>query len=138
MKNYRVILGVVLFLTIVGLSGCQKTTNENGNHPEPNDSKFIGDWEVANSTPDYETFSFYENGSVKDSLDQIFEGQTLNMISWFGYTIDNTTVCLSTKNVSAGSPDYISVCYAFSFSNNATRLSLSSNGILVMDLVKIS
>jgi hypothetical protein len=47
-------------------------------------------------------------------------------------------VCLSTSNAPAGSPDYVSVCYTYSFSQNTTRLALSSNGIVIMDLVKIS
>jgi len=138
MKDYRLILGVTVLLLVVGLSGCQEKSNENGNQQHNTDNKFIGDWEIVSSSPDYETWSFYANGSAKNIQDQEFEGQSMTTIWWFDYTKDNTSVCLSTKNQSSDSSNYSSECFSYSFSENTTRLSLSSNGIVIMDLVKIS
>ncbi|MFA5102302.1 MAG: hypothetical protein WC525_04045 [Candidatus Thermoplasmatota archaeon] len=158
------ILGIAVLLLVVSLSGCQETSNQDNNHQTNNTTNnstntsngnqtnnttngtpqnnitantFLGDWEVVDLSPDYETWSFYSNLSAKNYLAQQFEGNTITTIVWFNYTIDPTTLCFSTKDETPGSPNYISMCYSYVFSENATRLLLSSNGIPIMDLRKM-
>ena len=154
MKNKGVILGITVLLLIMSLSGCQETSNQNNNHQTNNttnnstnttngthqnnttENTFLGDWEVVDS-PDYETWSFYSNLTVKNYIAQNFEGNIITTIVWFDYTIDSTALCLSTKDEAPESPSYISLCYSYVFSENATRLQLFSGGIPVMDLQKM-
>jgi hypothetical protein len=134
MKQQWVILSAIVLLFSICLSGCQESNNQNGNQPETAKKKIIGDWSVVTAGLEEETYSFYENNTAKDVFNQLFEGQPITTISWYDYTIDNTTLCLLTKNLSA---DNISLCYSYVFSENATRLTLSFNNVEVMDLVKI-
>jgi len=137
MKNSRQIFCITLLLISVCLSGCYEKNNDDGTQQDNTNNKFIGDWESFRSSSDYEIWSFYTNGSAKNILTQDFEGQPMTTISWFDYTKDNTSVCFSTKNESPGSPNYISLCFTYSFSDNTTHLTLSSNSIVIIDLVKI-
>ena len=156
MKDYRLILGVCVLLLIACLSGCQEKSNNDGNQTQNNDdgsqqhnnddgdqqqntdNEFIGDWEIVSSSPDYETWSFYTNESAKNiQTTEEDDGQPLTTIAWFEYTNDTTSVCFSPQNLSADSPNYFSECFLYSFSQNSTRLTLSSNGIVIMDLMKM-
>ena len=138
MKDFRLIFCITLLLIAVCLSGCQEKSHNDGDQQENIDNKFMGNWEIVSSSTDYETWSFYINKTAKNILTQDIEGQTITTESWFDCTIDNISLCISTKNQSPGSPNYISMCFSYSFSDNATHLALSSNSIVIMDLVKIS
>jgi hypothetical protein len=138
MKDPRLIFCITLLLISVCLSGCSEKSSNDGNQQHNTDNEFIGDWEIVSSSSDYETWSFYTNRSAKNILTQDIEGQLITTISWYDYTKDNTSVCISTKNQSPDSPNYISMCFSYSFSGNATHLALSSNDIVIMELVKIS
>lgn len=141
-------IGVIILLLIVILSGCQEKNNNNGNSSQgnqtnnsnnySNNSKFIGDWKKVGSSPDYETWSYYPNWSAKNLLIQQIDNQPITTISWFSYTINNASICLSSEGLSADSPDYLTECLKYSFSNNATHLTMSYNGVIVQDLLKIS
>ncbi|VVB62045.1 Uncharacterised protein [uncultured archaeon] len=137
MKNSKLIFFIVILLIVVCLSGCQKNSDNDGDQHNT-DNKFIGDWEIVNSSPDYETWSFYTNGSAKNILTQELEGQSMTTIAWFDYTKDNSNVCFSPKNESVGSSNYFSECFVYNFFDNTTRLTLSSNDIIIMNLVRIS
>ena len=146
MKKNSVFVGVLVVLLFVALSGCQEENNENINNITNNsngnqqdnitDNKFLGIWEVVDLS-DYETYSFHGNGSVKNYQIQKIEGQSFTTISWFDYTIENTSICFSTKDKSPDSPDYFSICFSYLFSENATHLALYYNGIVIMDLIKM-
>lgn len=115
--------------------------NENENHQNNTTNEFLGDWgEIVGSTLSFENWSFYENGSAKRNLTEYYENQWTTGISWFDYTIENISadICFVPKNESPGSPNYFSMCFSYRFTNNSTHLSLSSNGIIVIDLVKLS
>lgn len=144
-KPILIIAIMVLFFSIC-LSGCQEQKNQNGNQTDntsngnqqhnTTENKFLGDWEAIDVAPEYESWSFYTNHTVKNYLVQIFEEQPLPSESWFNYTYDTTTLCFST-GTSPNSPDYMTICYSYIFSQNATRLTLSSNSIVIIDLVKM-
>jgi len=147
MKNKPlIIIAIIVLLFFICLSGCQEQKNQNGNQTDNSTNgnqqhnttvnRFLGDWEAIDIAPEYETYSFYANLTVKNYLVQIFEEQPLPSESWFNYTYDSTTLCFSTDS-SPSSPDYMSICYTYVFSQNATRLTLSSNSIVIIDLVKM-
>jgi hypothetical protein len=160
MKKKGMILYVAVLLLSMSLSGCQETSNNNDNYQTNTstntsnenqtqnntngtqqnnitENTFLGDWEVVELSPDYETWSFYSNLSAKNYIVQQFEGNIITTIVWFDYMIDPTTLCFSTKDEIPGSPNYISICYTYVFSENNTRLEFSSNGIVIMDLQKM-
>jgi hypothetical protein len=147
MKNKPIlIIAMMILLFCICFSGCQEQKNQNGNQTgnttngnqqhNTTQNKFLGDWEAIDVAPEYETYSFYANLKAKNYLIQIFEGEPLPSVSWLNYTYDTTTLCFST-DASPGSPDYLSICYSYVFSQNATRLTLSSNNIVIIDLVKM-
>jgi hypothetical protein len=157
MKNTPIlIIATMLVILFICFSGCQEQTNQNGNNQNNNttgnqtgnttnetqqhnttQNKFLGNWEVIDIAPNNETWVFYANLTAKNILTQIFDGEPSTSISWFDYTNDTTTLCFST-NASPDTSDYFSICYTYLFSQNATRLTLSSNGIIIIDLVKLS
>ena len=141
MKNkFLSIITLLLLALLICLTGCQEQNNQNGNqtngkNDDKNVNKFLGDWEAIIDPPEYESWSFYENHTVKNYLLQKFEDQILPSTTWFDYTYDTTTLCFSTGT--PGSPEYFSICYSYAFSQNTTRLTLSSNGIVIIDLIKL-
>lgn len=157
MKNTSIlIIATILLIFFICFSGCQEQTNQNGTHQNNNttgnqtgnttngnqqhnttQNKFLGNWGVIDVAPNNETWVFYANLTAKNILTQIFDGEPSTSTSWFDYTNDTTTLCFST-NASPDTSDYFSICYTYLFSQNATRLTLSSNGIIIIDLVKLS
>jgi hypothetical protein len=136
MKKSTVIASIMFFLISVCLCGCTQTNTDN--QPQDLSSKFLGNWEYIRSALDYETWSFYTNGSAKNIINTDYDGQMLTSEVWYDYIIDNSTVCFSTKNEPVGSPNYVSMCFTFNFSDQYTHLTLSSNSIIIIDLEKIS
>jgi len=136
MKKSRLIIYVTLLLIGVLLSGCFEKNSNDGKQPLEN--SVIGDWEIFRTATDYEFWSFYTNGSAKNTITENVEGTIMTTIVWYEYTKDNSSVCFSAKNESADSPNYFSMCFSYRFSDDTTHLILSSNNIVIMDLVKVS
>ena len=155
MKKKAMIVLVTILLLFATLSGCEEKNNGNGNHTtnttngnhtgntingdsqhNTSENPFLGSWEVIGTSPSYETWTFYANYSTKNYLVQEFEDEMLTSISWFEYIYDETTLCFTT-NASPDAPDYFSIRYSYLFSENATRLTLSHNNIVIIDLTKI-
>jgi hypothetical protein len=132
MKKYCLIVGVTLVL-VVGLSGCQEKNGTGGNH-QAIDSRFIANWNNT-ASPDVEIWTFYANGTVCKRATQNVDGDLFNSTSWYNFTVGTEQLCFSSTDVAPGSPD---ICYTYSFSENLNRFMLSSNGVVIMDFVKIS
>jgi len=138
METSKLIFFITLLLIGVCFSGCYEKSTNDGNQQHNTSNRFIGDWEMIRSATDYEIWSFYTNGSAKNIITQEFEEQPMTTILWYDYTKDNASVCFSTKNQTVGAPNYISMCFSYSFSDDTTSLTLSSNNIVIIDLVKIT
>jgi hypothetical protein len=136
METSRLMFYMTIVLIGLCLSGCYEKSTTDGNQQHNTNNSFIGDWELVRSVSDYETWSFYTNGSARNIITQDFENQSTTTVLWYDYTKDNMSICFSTKDQSIGDPNYISICFSYSFSENSTRLTLSSNNIVIMDLVK--
>ena len=137
MKKSRQIFCITLLLIGVLLTGCFEK-NANDGKQQTNENSVIGDWEIFRTATDYEFWSFYTNGSAKDTITEDVEGKIMTTIVWYEYTKDNSSVCFSATNESTDSPNYFSMCFSYEFSDDATHLILSSNNIVIMDLVKVS
>ena len=130
MKTYGLIISVTLLLIVVGLSGCQEKT-DNGKNQQMTDTRFIASWNNV-ASPDVEIWTFYTNGTVNNRMTQNMDGDLINSTAWYNFTVNADQVCFSSTDVVPGSPD---TCYTYSFSENLSRLMLSSNGIIIMDLM---
>jgi len=133
MKTYGLIISVMLLL-VVGLSGCQEKT-DNGENQQLVDTRFIASWTNVEVSPDVEIWTFYTNGTVNNRMTQNMDGDLINSTYWYNFTVNADQVCFPSTDVVPGSPD---TCYTYSFSENMSRLMLSSNGIIIMDFMKIS
>ena len=123
MKRDIIALGTVLILIIVGLCGC--INNSNDFTATIDKTTFIGSWILEEPVDEnYNTiWSFYENNSIKVSLD--FLGQ--NQHFWGNYNIEGGKLELTSF---ATTPPSASYNYEFSDSNN--RLTLSNDGKLMI------
>ena len=137
MKKYVVSVGLVLLFVVIGLSGCQEKTGENG-AVNQFDSRFIGVWQNIETYSDIETWTFFLNSTVKTIIIQEFEGETLTTTSWFNCKVESDTLCISSLDDSPGSPSYYLECFGFVFSDDTNRLELSFNGMTFMIFSKIS
>lgn len=138
MKKFTLIVGCIFF-TSVCLSGCNEATNKNNQHPDIT-SRFIGNWEFIRSALDYETWSFFTNGSAKNTITESVDDQLITTEIWYDYIVDDTvmSICFSTKNEPVGSPNYVSICFNYNFSIDFTHLTLSSHNIVILDLEKVT
>lgn len=136
MQKSPLLIGLVILLVGACLSGCNENKNNENQHQDLT-TRFLGDWEFVRSEIDFEIWSFYTNGTTRDNITQDEDGQIITSEVWYDYSIDNTSICFSTINESVDSPNYISMCFTYNFLDNATRLKLSSNNIVIMDLKKI-
>ena len=110
MKKQLLIIGIIVLLVCVGLSGCeQRKINDDT-------SKFIGRWtgEISNLSGLW-NLTFLKNGSVLISYDVGLE--SLNMPAhWEKYEIKDKQLCLPIR------PNIEPVCLNYEFSNNDTYL----------------
>jgi hypothetical protein len=134
-KTTQIVFALLLLFSIC-LSGCTNNTDTE-NQQQNIMRKFIGEWEYIRSALDNETWSFYENGSAKNIVNTDDDGLMITTESWYDYVLDNSSVCFSTKNEPVGSPNYITMCFTYQFTNESTHLTLSSNNIVILDLEKL-
>jgi hypothetical protein len=137
MKKRVVSVGLVLLLVVIGLSGCQEKTGDSETKKQF-DSRFIGEWQNVETSPDNETWTFYINSTVKDVRTQEFEGEPLTSTSWFNCEVNADDLCLSSIDELPDSPSYYSECFGYVFSDDTGRLTLSFNGLTFMIFTKIS
>jgi len=131
MKKVNIILiGITLLIT--GLSGCTEDTNTL-NLAE----KFYGTWENVDSLGYNETWTFYENGSLKNIEIEEIEGDIITAVSWFKYEVNESHLCYSPIDLTSGTPGYNYECFGYEFSSDNTRLYLTFNGIKIMEFNKI-
>lgn len=137
MKKRVVGVGLVLLLVVIGLSGCQEKTSDDGTKNQF-DSRFIGVWQNVEASPDNETWTFYINGTINDVITQEFEGEPLTSTSWFNCEVNASNLCLSSIDVLPGSPSYYSECFGYNFSDDNNDLTLSFEGTTFMIFTKVS
>ena len=100
MKKKILITGIIIFLLVIGLSGCMYTDN-NKNYKE----KILGIW-LAGDTPEGEDgsviFNFFSNGSFYVNLTEVDEyGDSTMQTAWMTYEItdDNFVMIIEGNEV---------------------------------------
>lgn len=137
-KKQLIILGIVVLLICVGLSGCEEQKNQG------NIEMFIGTWEITEDTSinsDYinTTWEIHNNGSLKiaNVWSYNFSNETSSHTSiiWNLWDIKNGKLFLNRKPGSG--KGYNNMSYDYYFSNEGNTLKLNYFGIVHMELNKI-
>jgi hypothetical protein len=125
-----VILGIVILLICVGLSGCEEVTNS---HPI-DESRFIGKWRAIqlpydrymfpdNSSYSYENFNmtweFFEDNIIYEKMIYKDNIENISQIRW-DYEIIGQTIELTNYNF----PSNFTFEYRYEFSKDYNTLSL--------------
>ena len=135
MKKINIIL-IGIILLIIGLSGCTEKSNEKTNELNLAE-KFYGTWEYVDSYDYNETWTFYENGSLKNIEIEEIEGEIITGISWLKYEVNKSHFCYSPIDKTSESPNYNYECFGYEFSSDNTSLYLTFNEIKIMEFIKI-
>jgi hypothetical protein len=130
MKKRPWVLQLALLLCILLMSGCTEKTNTFT-------GKFIGTWKTMSSPSDNETWTFYQNGTVKNRQFQVLDDIPINSTTWFNYHVNTTDLCLSSIETSPEAPSNYSECFSYKFSETMDRVTLSFKGTEFMLLEKI-
>jgi len=109
MKKQLLIIGIIVLLVCVGLSGCNESNQSNDK------SKFIGTWEYVNNTYFTMRYVFYENNTVLQT-----SSITMNISYWYNYEINDGEICFEFIETKA------SGCMPYSFSEEYTLLTFGS------------
>ena len=109
MKKQLLIIGIIVLLIAVGLSGCNKSNQSNDK------SKFIGTWEYVNNTYFTMRYVFYENNTVLQT-----SSITMNISYWYNYEINDGEICFEFIETKAPG------CMPYSFSEEYTLLTFGS------------
>ncbi len=108
MKKHLIVIGIVVLLLVVGLSGCNEISNPlTGN----DDNRFVGTWKNEYGA----TITFFSDGTgsqtsvsfqweIKDGklvMDWIIEGTKYSLVYNYSFSNNDTTLTLTTpENVS--------------------------------------
>jgi hypothetical protein len=113
MDKHFIILGIVVLLIAVGLSGCNEQQTTDGNEASI-EKKIIGSWEntywseILKETVT-QTWTFYEGGNLRLSE---------SMNDWY-YWIDENGILWKESDLSHTDPDYTSQTgYSITFNGN--------------------
>lgn len=129
MKKHLWVLALLLIILLTG--GCTEKTNTFA-------EKFIGTWKTVDSPSDNETWTFYQNGTVKNSQSQVLDEVPVNSTAWFNYEVNNTALCLSSIETTLEAPRNYSECFSYKFSETTNRVTLSFQGTEFMILEKVT
>jgi len=111
MKKQLMIVGIIVILLAVGLSGC----NEDNNTVQSDEEKIIGTWVYEGSNDLHtDSFIFYNNGSVYCIYH--WPGSTILEYQWNGYTIVENKLKIGES------------VYEYAFSNNDNTLTITMVG----------
>jgi hypothetical protein len=114
MKNRLIIIGSILFIFIVFLSGCNEEKDNEKN-------KFIGEW-ILTVNNYYENgttggnYKFFDNDTYRIIFIDTQNGEEREYIKWAPWSIENKQVCLYRQ------------CYEYEFSDKNKVLSLIYDG----------
>ena len=124
MNNHLLVVGIVVLLLAVGLSGCNEQDEK---------SRFIGAWsaELLEGAEFEIILTFYNNGSVKTTSTISYHGDGETETEWSTYEIKNGKMC----GMSQFAGNY--TCFDYEFSNGGKRLTLRYEGAPSIVLNKI-
>ena len=129
-----ILIGITLLIIV--LSGCTEKSNEKSNKINLAE-KFYGTWVYVESSDYNETWTFYENGSLKNIAIEEIEGELITGLSWFKYEVNESHFCYIPLDKNSESPGYNYECFGYEFSSNNTSFYLTFNEIKIMEFIKI-
>ena len=108
MKNQLIVVGIIVILLTVGLSGCeqQKSNDET--------SRFIGSWRYSEYEYIQNLWTFNDNGTIAISVYYV-NTSTYDPPLWVNFEIKNNQLCMPTG------------CYDYKFFNNYNNFNLTAN-----------
>jgi hypothetical protein len=116
MKKQLMIIGIIVLLVAVGLSGCSTTKSDK--------EKILGTWRNLDGSLE-KLMTFYDNETVK-AVTQSPSGLDAygNSTDWYNFSIDDTKLCMT----GLGTGKVYTGCVDYEFSNNDKTLTLTENG----------
>ena len=130
----------IILIAITTLNVLSDTTTNTGeiNIDKSDINKFIGTWETELSITDeniVQTYIFYENGTFLSIYIVYNPAETHE--GWGDYNIENGVICMETHPHGAIT-DGDAYCYDYKFSNDDTHMTLSTEELPTVTLVKIN
>ena len=124
------IVGISLLIPILILlfAGCLQENSDSSDL-----YRLIGTWEWI-SENEKNTYIFYENKSLYSSYINLETGETHK--GWGVFEFNQNKLCMSTTHGHNGKNE--SYCYDYVFSQNNSKLVLSTTGLATVTLIKIS
>ena len=133
MKKSVVIVGLILIMSAVFISGCLDKTND-GTENQVDSSIFLGAWQNIDAYPDDQTWTFYINGTIKEITTEEFEGKNITSVYWYNYEVSEDELCIKLIDTLPSQPD----CFEYVFSDNNTRFILIFREFTIKTFTKIS
>jgi len=123
MKKQILIVGIIVLLVAVGLSGCNE--QKPIINMEDDSAKLIGTWEleINGTSVAYTNWTFYSNGSLKTIRVETYKMPPSQTISWMNYSITNSQLCTEYEEYGTN--------YTYEFSENGNKLELRNYSILI-------
>jgi hypothetical protein len=130
-QTFLVVVTIIFFLLLS--SDCTEKTNSAT-------AKFLGTWKTIGSSSENETWTFYQNGTVKNIQNQTLDEESIPFTSttWFRYEVNDTDLCLSSIETSPESPSNYSECFTYQFSATMDQVTLSFQGVQFLIFTKVS
>jgi len=100
--------------------------------------KLIGEWETQDSINDdniLQSYIFYENDTLLSTYITYNTGET--HIGWADYYFEEGKLCMKTHPHGAITDDDF-YCYDYSFSEKNTQITLSTDGLTTVTLIKVN
>ena len=131
---------ITVFFLILSLSGCLENSsnvvNKNNNNRVSDQYKFIGKWETEDSINNpniLRTYEFYENGTLLSIYIVYNPSETHEGLA--DYQVENGKICMQTQPHGAIT-DGDAYCYDYTFFDNDTHVTLTTNELPTVTLVK--
>jgi len=115
MKKQLIIVGIIILLLTVGLSGCEEESTDDTN-------KFIGTWRNLEDNSTENLWTFYDNGTMK-VIANYWNGESNT--SWGTFSVENNK--LHMKSLHNG-VEY-TADYDYEFSKNDTSVIFTYMGM---------
>ena len=123
MNKKIIVVGIILILICVGLSGCNDNLSK-----KYDTNKFIGIWDGFSYYLNYTmnvTLTFYNDSTAKQVSDDAHT-------HWFNFEVDDNCLYLTLQEF----PEIDAICYNYIFSNNETALTLTNEDLDTLILKK--
>jgi uncharacterized membrane protein len=121
MKKQLIIVGIIVLLVTVGLSGCEQQKSNDDK------KKFIGTWKYLENNQTENLWTFYNNGMLKVVANYLYD-DFHNNTAWGTFWVEDNKLYMKTTHNGEEYTDY----YDYKFSNNNKRVNFTYMGMTVV------